>query len=130
MQKGDLAAAVEVLGELARRAPSDAAAAYNLGLALKQKDDFAAAEAELRRAVGLDASLPESVYTLGVVLWQTGAHRRGGGAVPGRDRAEARLSGGPLHARDGAQAAGSVGGRAGRVPREACGSAPATPRRT
>ena len=41
-------------------------------MALKQKDDFEGAENALRRAVALDASLPEPPYTLAVVLWQTG----------------------------------------------------------
>ncbi len=43
-----------------------------MGLALKQKDDFAAAERELRKAVELDRALPEPPYTLAVALWQTG----------------------------------------------------------
>ena len=38
----------------------------------KQKDEFAEAESELRKAIALDPSLPEPHFTLGVVLWQTG----------------------------------------------------------
>ena len=41
-------------------------------LALKQQDEFAAAEIELRRAASIDPALPEAPFTLGVVLWQTG----------------------------------------------------------
>ena len=52
--------------------PANAEAAYNLGLALKQQDDFAGAETELRKAARLDPTLPEAPFTLGVVLWQTG----------------------------------------------------------
>ena len=52
--------------------PANAEARYNLGLALKQQDDFAGAETELRRAAELDTSLPDAPFTLGVVLWQTG----------------------------------------------------------
>jgi tetratricopeptide (TPR) repeat protein len=39
---------------------------------LKQQDDFAGAETELRKAARLDPTLPEAPFTLGVVLWQTG----------------------------------------------------------
>ena len=52
--------------------PESALAFYNLGLTLKQKDDFAGAEAALRRAAALDPTLEDAPYTLGVVLWQTG----------------------------------------------------------
>jgi len=72
MQKGDLASAVGEYRELTRLAPGNAEAFYDLGLALKQQDDFEEAEAALRTAMRLDAALPEAPYTLGVVLWQTG----------------------------------------------------------
>ena len=71
MQTGELDAAVAVYRELIAREPGSAEAFYNLGLALKQKDDFAGAEAALRRAVELDPALPDPPYTLGVLLWQT-----------------------------------------------------------
>jgi len=66
--------------------PPSAEAFYNLGVALKQKDDLAGAEAALRRAIDLDpqSALPEGPYTLGVVLWQTG---RAEEAVPAFQRA-------------------------------------------
>jgi tetratricopeptide (TPR) repeat protein len=54
--------------------PDSAEAFYNLGVALKQKDDFAGAEEALRKAIALDAAgqIPEARYTLGVMLWQIG----------------------------------------------------------
>ena len=36
------------------------------------QDKFEDAERALRRAIELDASLPDAPFTLGVVLWQTG----------------------------------------------------------
>jgi tetratricopeptide (TPR) repeat protein len=60
-----------VLRELTTRDPRNAEGHYNLGVALKQKDDFTGAEAALRHAVDLGA-LAEAPFTLGVVLWQTG----------------------------------------------------------
>ena len=72
MQKGDLAGRSTDYRRCARSTRRNAEAAYNLGLALKQQDDFAAAEIELRKAMALDPALPEAPFTLGVVLWQTG----------------------------------------------------------
>jgi Flp pilus assembly protein TadD len=72
MHAGKLEEAIAVYTELIARSPNSAEAHYNLGLALKQKDDFAGAETSLRRAVELDPALPDPPYTLGVVLWQTG----------------------------------------------------------
>jgi protein O-GlcNAc transferase len=54
------------------RDPKNALAFYNLGMALKQQDQFADAEQALRQAIAIDPSLPDAPYTLGVVLWQTG----------------------------------------------------------
>ena len=62
-------------------------------MALKQKDDFAGAEAELRQA--RSRSIPrcrEASYTLGVVLWQTGRRRGGRGGLPGRHRRASRTT--------------------------------------
>jgi Flp pilus assembly protein TadD len=61
-----------VFRALVEIAPADAEAFYNLGLALKQQDQFGAAETALGRAAQLDPPLPEAPFTLGVVLWQTG----------------------------------------------------------
>ena len=73
MQQGDLdRRGIACTARSSRRDPANAEAFYNLGLALKQKDDFGGAETELRRAMRLDPSLPEAPFTLGVVLWQTG----------------------------------------------------------
>jgi Flp pilus assembly protein TadD len=72
MHAGKLEEAIAVYTDLIARSPKSAEAHYNLGLALKQKDDFAGAETSLRRAVELDPALPDPPYTLGVVLWQTG----------------------------------------------------------
>ena len=57
---------------LIERDPANAEAFYNLGVALKQLDEFADAESHLRKACELDPALPEAPFTLGVVLWQTG----------------------------------------------------------
>jgi protein O-GlcNAc transferase len=72
MQSGDLDSAVKTFEAAIAQHPDSAELHYNLGLALKQRDDFAAAETELRRATTLDPRLPEAPFTLGVVLWQTG----------------------------------------------------------
>ena len=53
-------------------APDDAEAYYNLGVALKQKQDFDGAIAALEKAIGLEPGLPEAHYTLGVIFWQQG----------------------------------------------------------
>src|SRR5258708_25453166 len=45
---------------------------YDLGLALKLKDDFAAATAELESAARLNPSSPDPPYTLGVLEMQRG----------------------------------------------------------
>jgi protein O-GlcNAc transferase len=71
MQQANLVEAIDVFRALVAVDSTNAAAFYNLGLALKQHDEFAAAETELRRAMSLDRSLPEPPFTLGVVLWQT-----------------------------------------------------------
>jgi Flp pilus assembly protein TadD len=72
MQKGDLDGAIGVYRELLAGAEGTADDHYNLGMALKQKDEFTEAETELRKAIAKDPSLPEAHFTLGVVLWQTG----------------------------------------------------------
>jgi tetratricopeptide (TPR) repeat protein len=72
MQRGELDGAVDVFEEAVRRQPASAELRYNLGLALKQRDDFAASEEQLRRAMELDRTLADPPFTLGVVLWQTG----------------------------------------------------------
>jgi protein O-GlcNAc transferase len=72
MHQGDLASAVDVLRRLTADEPQNAEAFYNLGVALKQKDDFEGAEEALKRSIALDPNLPDAPYTLGVVVWQTG----------------------------------------------------------
>ena len=72
MHQGDLAGAVELLDGITSEQPDNAEAFYNLGVALKQRDDFDRAEVALRRAVALDSHLSDPPFTLGVVLWQTG----------------------------------------------------------
>ena len=96
--------------------PANAEAFYNLGLALKQQDDFAAAEVELRRAARLDPALPEAPFTLGVVLWQTG---RADEALQQFRDALARkpdYARRALHARHGPEAAGRARRRDPAVP--------------
>ena len=50
--------------------PENAEARYNLGLALKNKDQLEDAVAELKKAVELKPDLAEANYTLGVILLQ------------------------------------------------------------
>ncbi len=45
---------------------------YNLGLALKLKDDLSAAIVELQKAAQLDPKQADVHYTLGVIFWQQG----------------------------------------------------------
>ena len=97
--------------------PGNAEAFYNLGLALKQQDDFAGAEVELRQAVRSIRALPEAPFTLGVVLWQTGRADEAAAAVPRSPRAQAGLRRRALHARHGAEAAGRARRRDRAVPR-------------
>src|ERR1017187_2073684 len=65
--------AVEQLREAIRRDPDQAGAHYDLGVALKNKDEIEAAKAELQRSLELDPSLAEAHYMLGIAHWQTGA---------------------------------------------------------
>src|SRR5579883_2300145 len=55
-----------------KRAPNDATLHYDLGLALKLKDQLADAMVEFRKAEDLDPAQPDVHYTLGVTLWQKG----------------------------------------------------------
>ena len=52
--------------------PENAQLHYDLGLALKLKDDMAGAVPEFERAAALDASLPDPPYTLGIIFMQQG----------------------------------------------------------
>jgi tetratricopeptide (TPR) repeat protein len=52
--------------------PEDATLHYDLGLALKLKDQLAEALVEFHKAEELDPSQPDIHYTLGVTLWQQG----------------------------------------------------------
>jgi len=49
---------------------------YNLGLALKLKDQLPAAVAEFQKAAKLDPGQADVRYTLGVTLWQQGEFAR------------------------------------------------------
>ena len=60
MQQGNLAGAVKVYRALVELDPTNAEAFYNLGLALKQQDEFAAAEIELRRAASTRSGIARS----------------------------------------------------------------------
>jgi len=53
-------------------APNDASLHYDLGLALKLKDNLPAAITEMNKAIELDAKLVDPHYTLGIILWQQG----------------------------------------------------------
>jgi tetratricopeptide (TPR) repeat protein len=52
--------------------PENAHLHYDLGLALKLKDNLTAAIPEFERAAQLDTSLPDPAYTLGVIYMQQG----------------------------------------------------------
>ena len=45
---------------------------YDLGLALKQKDQLEAAKIAFREALRLDPEMVEAHYTLGIACWQNG----------------------------------------------------------
>ena len=66
--------------------PNNALAYENLGIALLEGKNYAAAEASLRRAVQLDPSLAGAYTALGVVLATTG---RKAGAIDAWQRAAA-----------------------------------------
>ena len=64
------AAAIAEYQKLIALVPESAEAHYNLGLALKYKDQFDEPVGELRKAIALQPSLQEAHYTLGVILLQ------------------------------------------------------------
>ena len=64
--------AVKHLSGIAHEHPDLAAAHYNLGVAYKQKDDVAHAEAELRRTIELEPHFSEAHYTLGLIYTEAG----------------------------------------------------------
>ena len=76
LQRGDLPAAVATYRALLVDTPASAEAFYNLGMALKQQDEFDEAERALRKACALDATLREAPFTLGVVAVADGPRRR------------------------------------------------------
>jgi lipoprotein NlpI len=71
--RADFDSAIAQFQTALKSTPDDAALHYNLGLALKLKDQLPEALAELRKAEELDPSQPDVHYTLGVTLWQQGA---------------------------------------------------------
>jgi tetratricopeptide (TPR) repeat protein len=69
---GDLAGAVELLGEAAKRSPNDAATQYNLGIALQRQGNLGAAETHYRRATTLDPGFANAYRALAAVLARRG----------------------------------------------------------
>jgi len=52
--------------------PNEASLHYDLGLALKLKDNLPAGIAEMKKAIQLDPKLVDAYYTLGISKWQQG----------------------------------------------------------
>ena len=94
---------MELLEAVTAEQPDNAEAFYNLGVALKQRDDFDRAEAALRRAVTLAPQLGDPPFTLGVLLWQTGRSAEAEQMFREAIARDARLRRRALHARDGAE---------------------------
>ncbi len=69
---GRLSDAAAIFQRLIAQDPSDALAYENLGMTQLQENDARSAEASLRRAIQLDASLSGAYTALGVVLANTG----------------------------------------------------------
>jgi protein O-GlcNAc transferase len=65
-------AAVGELRSALQLSPDDSTIHYNLGLALKLKDQIPAAITEFEKAAALDPKQADIHYTLGVTLWQQG----------------------------------------------------------
>jgi tetratricopeptide (TPR) repeat protein len=72
LQQSEFDAAAEQLQEALKLAPGNASLHYNLGLALKFKDNLPGAIAEFQKAIALDPQLVDAYFTLGVTLWQKG----------------------------------------------------------
>jgi tetratricopeptide (TPR) repeat protein len=73
LQQADFETAITQFQTALKSTPDDPTLHYNLGLALKLKDQLPEALAELRKAEELDPSQPDVHYTLGVTLWQQGS---------------------------------------------------------
>ncbi len=72
LHTGDYDAALMHFQALSKKYPHHAVIHYDLGLALKQKDQLEEAKAALKEALRLDKSLIEAYYTLGITYWQNG----------------------------------------------------------
>jgi tetratricopeptide (TPR) repeat protein len=74
MQMNEIDEAIQVLSSGLKSNPDNFQLHYNLGLALKLKDDNAAAIPELETAAKLDPSAHEPHYTLGILYMQDGRY--------------------------------------------------------
>jgi Flp pilus assembly protein TadD len=72
LQKADFDAAIAQFQSALKATPQDPTLHYDLGLALKLKDQLADAIVELQKAAELDPQQPDIHYTLGVTFWQQG----------------------------------------------------------
>jgi Flp pilus assembly protein TadD len=72
LQKTEFDSAIVQFQSALKTSPGDVTLHYNLGLALKLKDQLPEAMVEFRKAEELDPSQPDVHYTLGITLWQQG----------------------------------------------------------
>jgi Flp pilus assembly protein TadD len=72
LQRSDFDSAIKQFQAALKIAPQDATGHYDLGLALKLKDQLPEAIAEFQKAAQLSPEQPDIHYTLGVTLWQKG----------------------------------------------------------
>lgn len=91
-QRGDLAGALELVREAARRRPEDVSVLSNLGLVLLAAQRAVEAAETLERALAIDRALPEAWHNLAL------ARSRQGRADAARDALEQCLALAPGHA--------------------------------
>jgi protein O-GlcNAc transferase len=72
LKTGDFDAAEKAYREMIAIDANSAAGHYDLGIALKSKDQIEAAQQEFREAIRLDPSLAQAHYSLGISDWQLG----------------------------------------------------------
>ena len=85
-KSGDSQGATEALAEAVRRGQGGAAAAYNMGVVLSQKNQFTEAIPYLEDAVEADPANRDAFRALGTAYRKVEALRRRGPDLPDRDR--------------------------------------------